>query len=126
MSVPDRDEATKQVIEGLKQIYHEKLKPLEQLYMFDFFHSPLLTNAEFDSKPQVLMIGQYSTGKTSFIRYLLGRDFPGQRIGPEPTTDRFVAVMDGPDERVIPGNALTVSPALPYRGLDRCVDSERK
>ena len=38
-----------------------------------------------------------------FIRYLIGRDFPGQRIGPEPTTDRFVAVMDGPEERVIPG-----------------------
>ncbi|CAN0594123.1 unnamed protein product, partial [Laminaria digitata] len=54
-----------------------------------------------------------------FIRYLLGRDFPGQRIGPEPTTDRFVAVMDGSDERVVPGNALTVSPHLPYRGLDR-------
>lgn len=34
-----------------------------------------------------------------FIRYLIGRDFPGQRIGPEPTTDRFVAVMDGPEER---------------------------
>eukprot|EP00953_Heterococcus_sp_UTEX-ZZ885_P041382 21115-Heterococcus_DN1.PRE.1 len=115
----DRDEATKTVIEGLKRLYHTKLKPLEELYMFDFFHSPLLTDSEFDSKPQVLMIGQYSTGKTSFIRYLLGRDFPGQRIGPEPTTDRFVAVMDGPDERVIPGNALTVSPNLPYRGLDR-------
>lgn len=50
---------------------------------------------------------------------MLGRDFPGQRIGPEPTTDRFVAVMDGSDERVVPGNALTVSPNLPYRGLDR-------
>eukprot|EP00611_Tribonema_gayanum_P021406 TRINITY_DN4107_c0_g1_i1.p1 TRINITY_DN4107_c0_g1~~TRINITY_DN4107_c0_g1_i1.p1 ORF type:complete len:617 (+),score=239.25 TRINITY_DN4107_c0_g1_i1:132-1853(+) len=119
MSMADRDEATKAVIDGLKKLYHTKLKPLEQAYLFDFFHSPLLTDSEFDSKPQVLMIGQYSTGKTSFIRYLLGRDFPGQRIGPEPTTDRFVAVMDGADERVIPGNALTVSPNLPYRGLDR-------
>lgn len=27
--------------------------------------------------------------------------------------------MDGADERVVPGNALTVSPNLPYRGLDR-------
>ena len=43
----------------------------------------------FSAKPQVLLVGQYSVGKTSFIRYLLGRDFPGQRIGPEPTTDRF-------------------------------------
>lgn len=42
-----------------------------------------------EAKPQVLLVGQYSVGKTSFIRYLLGQDFPGQRIGPEPTTDRF-------------------------------------
>ena len=78
-----------------------------------------MTDAEFNSKPQVMLIGQYSVGKTSFIRYLLGRDFPGQRIGPEPTTDRFVAVMEGPDERVIPGNALAVSADMPYRGLER-------
>ncbi|CAM9837858.1 unnamed protein product, partial [Sphacelaria rigidula] len=119
MSMADQDEATAAVVEGLKRLYHTKLKPLEQTYMFGWFHSPPLTDSEFESKPQVLMCGQYSTGKTSFIRYLLGRDFPGQRIGPEPTTDRFVAVMDGADERVVPGNALTVSPNLPYRGLDR-------
>jgi GTPase SAR1 family protein len=70
-------------------------------------------------RPQVLLVGQYSVGKTSFIRYLLGRDFPGQRIGPEPTTDRFCAIMDGPDERVIPGNALAVSMEHPFRGLER-------
>jgi GTPase SAR1 family protein len=70
-------------------------------------------------RPQVLLVGQYSVGKTSFIRYLLGRDFPGQRIGPEPTTDRFCAIMDGPDERIIPGNALAVSMEHPFRGLER-------
>lgn len=58
-------------------------------------------------------------GKTSFIRYLLGRDFPGQRIGPEPTTDRFTVLLNGPDERTIPGNALSVHPELPFRGLER-------
>ena len=36
-----------------------------------------------------MLVGQYSTGKTTFIRYLLEQDFPGIRIGPEPTTDRF-------------------------------------
>ena len=78
-----------------------------------------MTDAEFDAKPQVMLVGQYSVGKTSFIKYLIGRDFPGQRIGPEPTTDRWVAVMDGPDERTIPGNALAVSHEMPYRGLER-------
>ena len=111
--------ATLRVIEELKRIYRAKILPLEQLYRYDLFHSPAMSDAEFDSKPQVMLVGQYSVGKTTFIRYLLGRDFPGQRIGPEPTTDRFVAVMDGPDERVIPGNALAVSHDLPYRGLER-------
>ena len=71
------------------------------------------------AKPQVMLVGQYSVGKTSFIRYLLGRDFPGQRIGPEPTTDRFTVLLNGPEERTIPGNALSVHPDLPFRGLER-------
>lgn len=41
-------------------------------------------------------------GKTTFIKYLLGRDYPGTHIGPEPTTDRFVVVGVGP--RVGGGN----------------------
>ena len=64
-------------------------------------------------------MGQYSVGKTSFIRYMLGRDFPGARIGPEPTTDRFTCLINGPEERTIPGNALSVHPDLPFRGLER-------
>jgi GTPase SAR1 family protein len=71
------------------------------------------------NRPMVMLVGQYSVGKTTFIRYLLGRDFPGQRIGPEPTTDRFTAVMDGPEDRIIPGNALAVSAEQPFRGLER-------
>jgi hypothetical protein len=39
--------------------------PLEQMYMFDSFYSPALSDSEFDSKPIVLLVGQYSTGKTS-------------------------------------------------------------
>jgi EH domain-containing protein 1 len=115
----ERDAATMRVIEELKRLYKTKILPLEQVYRFDLFNSPYLTDAEFDSKPQVLLLGQYSVGKTTFIRYLLGRDFPGCRIGPEPTTDRFTALIDGPDERVIPGNALAVSHDMPYRGLER-------
>ena len=67
----------------------------------------------------VLLIGPYSVGKTTFIEYLLGKSFPGQRVGPEPTTDRFVSVMYGEDERTIPGNALTVAPNSPFRALQR-------
>ena len=66
----------------------------------------------------VLLLGQYSVGKTSFIQHMIKRDFPGIRIGPEPTTDRFVAVMHGKDDTVIPGNALAVQNDKPFRALN--------
>lgn len=51
-------------------------------------------------------------------RYLLEQDFPGMRIGPEPTTDSFIAVMHGQVEGIIPGNALVVDPKKPFRKLN--------
>ncbi|PWA27860.1 hypothetical protein CCH79_00000097 [Gambusia affinis] len=117
------------VSDGLKKLYKTKLLPLEESYKFHEFHSPSLEDADFDNKPMVLLVGQYSTGKTSFIRfntetfnftcsYLLEQDFPGMRIGPEPTTDSFIAVMHGDTEGVIPGNALVVDPKKPFRKLN--------
>ena len=105
------------VIDGLKKVYKKKLLPLEETFKYGEFHSPYLNDGDFDAKPMVLLIGQYSTGKTTFIRYLLERDFPGIRIGPEPTTDRFVAIMHGPHEQVTPGNALAVDMSRQFRAL---------
>lgn len=95
-----------------------------------------MTDSDIEAKPIVLLIGQYSTvsglfffnsnrfnkgqkGKTTFIRYLLDKSYPGEHIGVEPTTDRFVSVMHGSEERVIPGNAAAVNQELPFRGLNR-------
>ena len=105
------------VIDGLKQSYRKKLLPLEKTYLFGDFHSPYMNDGDFEAKPMILLIGQYSTGKTTFIRYLLERDFPGIRIGPEPTTDRFMAIMHGPNEQVTPGNALAVDPKYQFKAL---------
>lgn len=119
-----KDDSNKQelydnVTEGLKKIYKQKLLPLEQFYHFHDFHSPQLDDPDFDAKPMILLVGQYSTGKTTFIKYLLERDFPGIRIGPEPTTDRFIAVMNDEKEGVIPGVALVVDQQKPFRQLIR-------
>ncbi|MEW5304687.1 MAG: hypothetical protein WDW36_007280 [Sanguina aurantia] len=105
------------IIDGLKSIYFAKVRPLEDAYKFGHFFSPLLSESDFEAKPSVLLLGQYSTGKTTFIKYLLGRDYPGTHIGPEPTTDRFVAVFHGMEERRIPGNTLAVQPDKPYQAL---------
>ncbi|XP_058782241.1 EH domain-containing protein 1-like [Vicia villosa] len=105
------------IIDGLKRLYIQKLKPLEVAYRFNDFVSPLLTNSDFDCKPMVMLLGQYSTGKTTFIKHMLQSSYPGAHIGPEPTTDRFVVVMSGPDERSIPGNTVAVQADMPFSGL---------
>ncbi|XP_040170918.1 EH domain-containing protein 3 isoform X1 [Anopheles arabiensis] len=118
-----RETKTEEVVENvlgeLKKIYRSKLLPLEEHYNFHDFHSPKLEDSDFDAKPMILLVGQYSTGKTTFIRYLLERDFPGIRIGPEPTTDRFIAVMYDDKEGMIPGNALVVDPKKQFRPLEK-------
>ncbi|KAG3256347.1 EH domain containing 2 [Ictidomys tridecemlineatus] len=111
-------ETIRTVTSALKELYREKLLPLEEHYRFGTFHSPALEDADFDGKPMVLVAGQYSTGKTSFIQYLLEQEVPGSRVGPEPTTDCFVAVMHGDTEGTVPGNALVVDPDKPFRKLN--------
>eukprot|EP01086_Lenisia_limosa_P005141 TRINITY_DN2133_c0_g1_i3.p1 TRINITY_DN2133_c0_g1~~TRINITY_DN2133_c0_g1_i3.p1 ORF type:complete len:589 (-),score=115.85 TRINITY_DN2133_c0_g1_i3:45-1685(-) len=110
---------TNSVVDAMWRIYERKLRPMEAQYKFTDFYSPLLRKSDFEAKPQVLLLGQYSVGKTSFIKYLLERDFPGIRIGPEPTTDRFVAIMKGNEDRVVPGNALSVDATKPFHGVDK-------
>ena len=130
------------VTEGLRQHYQRTLRPFEDTHLFHTLHSPPLEDAEFYARPSVLLVGQYSTGKTTFIRchitllvknnlmmycfrYLLGEDFTGCRIGPEPTTDKFHVLMgaDSDDEddtsTTVPGNALVVDPKLPFRPLTK-------
>ncbi|KAF7140709.1 hypothetical protein RHSIM_Rhsim06G0222800 [Rhododendron simsii] len=85
------------IIDGLKKLYVQKLKPLEVTYHYNDFVSPLLTNSDFEAKPMVMLLGAH--------------------IGPEPTTDRFVVVMNGPDDRSIPGNTIAVQADMPFSGL---------
>ncbi|KAF0767029.1 EH domain-containing protein 1 [Aphis craccivora] len=112
-------ETYESVLDGLREKYKSKLLPLELAYQFHDFHSPQLDDPDFDAKPMILLVGQYSTGKTTFIKHLLESDFPGIRIGPEPTTDRFIAVMYDENESIIPGNALVVDPKRQFRPLSK-------
>ncbi|XP_054159124.1 EH domain-containing protein 3-like [Oppia nitens] len=105
------------VIDCLKHLYQTKVLPLEKHYHFDEFHSPPLESADFEAKPSILMVGQYSTGKTTFIKYILENEYPGIRIGPEPTTDRFISVMYNTVEGLIPGNALAIDANRQFRQL---------
>ena len=56
-----------ETIEGIKRIYASKVRPLEVMYQFEDFYSPILKDSDFDAKPMVLLLGQYSTGKVYSI-----------------------------------------------------------
>ena len=49
--------------------------------------------------------GPPGTGKTSFIKALLGgQEYPGMHIAAEMSTDNFIAVMRGQADDIIPGS----------------------
>lgn len=105
------------IVKELKDLYINKLLDIEKKTLFHKFHFPEMLSSEISSKPTVLLLGQYSVGKTTFIKHLIGANYPGMHIGPEPTTDRFIACIHGENERVIKGNALTGVSDLPFSGL---------
>ena len=105
------------ILKGLARLYRKKILPLELSSRYGHFHSPPLSPSDFDAPPMILLLGPFSVGKTSFIEYLLGRSFPGSRVGPEPTTDRFTAVLWGPQDKIVPGAALCSQSDRPFTGL---------
>jgi len=107
------------VMEELKKSYFNKLLPLEKHFLFHRFHSPQLSDADFNSLPLVLILGQYSTGKTSMIKYLIGSDYPDMRVGPEPTTDRFIVISGDDNSNSIPGHALVMDDEKPFAPLSK-------
>ena len=48
-----------------------------KLFKYKIISSLLQTNSDFDAKPMVMLLGQYSTGKTTFIKHLLKTSYPG-------------------------------------------------
>jgi GTPase SAR1 family protein len=54
--------------------------------------------------PFVLLVGNHSSGKSSFINYVLGRKI--QTAGVAPTDDAFTIIAPGPEDRDQDGPAL--------------------
>lgn len=65
-------------------------------------------------KPLVLVIGNYSSGKSTLINELIGRNI--QRTGQAPTDDSFTILTagDGKEEREMPGSTLVNDSTLPF------------
>lgn len=77
----------------------------------------LVDDAVLRARPPVLLLGNHSSGKSSFINHLLGRDV--QRTGIAPTDDGFTLLLHGTEPRTLDGEALTTNPDLPFAELTR-------
>jgi len=66
--------------------------------------------------PSVLFLGNHSSGKSSFINYLLGEDL--QKTGVAPVDDGFTVVRYGSVSDQFDGYAMASHSDLPFEGLE--------
>src|SRR5689334_13932978 len=96
---------------AVKRIYRESVDPLAD--KFAFGKRP--DEGEITGPPTVLILGNHSSGKSTFINHLLGG--PIQKTGLAPTDDAFTVLSFGGAEEERDGNAVVSTPTLPYGGL---------
>jgi len=94
----------------LQNKVNKKIAPLFSKYNMDF--SSLESGMKW--KPIVLIIGNYSSGKSTLINEIIGTDI--QRTGQAPTDDAFTVITsegkDRPEE--VPGSTLINDDNLPF------------
>ena len=100
-----------QFADMIREFYNDPLDPLAKQFMFR--RPP--TVGELRRPPQVLMLGNHSSGKSTFINHLLGVEV--QKTGVAPTDDNFTIITYGPHETDRDGPSVVSNPDLPYEGL---------
>lgn len=105
----------------LSQMYTNRIEPVEARYDYNVFQPTWFAESIKQKKPFVTFLGPFSSGKSSFINYLL----QGNHLltGPQPVTDKFTVVMYGERSQQIPGRVLMADSRLPFRGLSQFGDS---
>jgi len=90
---------------------HSSIMPLNSS-----IQGPLAKNSDKGtSLPFVFLVGNHSSGKSSFINYVLGR--PVQTAGVAPTDDCFTVIAPGPKDVDQDGPALVGDPDIGFEGL---------
>ncbi|WP_343222726.1 dynamin family protein [Mameliella sediminis] len=104
-------QAIENYAEMIRDFYSDPLEPLSEQFMFR--RPP--TIGELRRPPQVLLLGNHSSGKSTFVNYLVGEDI--QKTGVAPTDDSFTIVTWGAALADRDGPSVVSNPDLPYEGL---------
>eukprot|EP00961_Rhodomonas_salina_P140653 1892593-Rhodomonas_salina.6 len=76
---------------------------------------PLPEAETFTSRPMVLLLGNHSSGKSSFVNHLMESKI--QSCGVAPTDDCFTLITSGPDDTDQDGQALVGNKKLGFSAL---------
>lgn len=105
----------KELQKQLQTKVKKKLEPLFAKYKMDFGG----IDSALKWKPIVLIIGNYSSGKSTLINELVGQNI--QRTGQAPTDDSFTIITSDPgvEEHETPGSTLVNDENLPFKSFRR-------
>ncbi len=103
---------SKSLLEDRAAEFHERLlQPLAERLMFEASRPFRAAHGT----PVILFLGNHSSGKSSFINYLLGQ--PVQATGLAPTDDGFTILMEGAQQATADGPTVASHPRLPLGDL---------
>jgi GTP-binding protein EngB required for normal cell division len=97
--------------EKVRECYRDPIEPIARQFMFR--RPP--TVGELQRPPQILLLGNHSSGKSTFVNHLLGAAV--QKTGVAPTDDGFTIITYGQVEADRDGPSVVSNPDLPYEGL---------
>ncbi|MEM1143388.1 MAG: dynamin family protein, partial [Pseudomonadota bacterium] len=100
-----------QISGAVQGFYSDTIDPVANRFAF----ARRQTAGEISGPPLVLMLGNHSSGKSTFINYLIGEDV--QKTGLAPTDDGFTILAYGETRDDRDGPGLVNNPELPYTGL---------
>jgi len=104
-------EAKSEIQIAADNIYEDVLRPINIKLM-----GPLGANQDDNvALPFVFLLGNHSSGKSSFINFMLGRDV--QTTGVAPTDDSFTIITPGSEDTDRDGPALIGNPDLGFASL---------
>jgi GTPase SAR1 family protein len=103
----------KQLEKRVQAVYDNTLRPLAERLGFEL----PMSGRDAPGLPSVLFLGNHSSGKSSFINYLVGGEI--QKTGLAPTDDGFTLITHGGKQDELDGQSIVTHPDLAYRTLQR-------
>ncbi|MCC5833595.1 MAG: dynamin family protein [Opitutales bacterium] len=100
-----------EISQSVTRLYHAALDPVERKFAFEQRPS----DGEIAGGPLVLIVGNHSSGKSTFLNHILGEAI--QRTGMAPTDDSFTILRHGEKREDRDGNAIVTNPELPFSSL---------